>query len=146
LFSIRITNFNHKTWTSERYPNSKKNQSCRKNNWKIIKKKQNSLSYTKFFFFFFGFCTGFRPVKGGRLIRLVRRGMWTGQALFLLGIEPGIPWVCPWKELLATGAQATWLHIHRYLWEWRWRFRVMDEGFLLRNLDNKGNFSTINKF
>jgi hypothetical protein len=37
------------------------------------------------------------------------RGMRTGQALFPLGIEPGIPRVRPWKELLATGAQATWL-------------------------------------
>jgi hypothetical protein len=35
--------------------------------------------------------------------------MRTGQALFLLGIEPGIPRIRPWKELLATGAQATWL-------------------------------------
>jgi len=60
------------------------------------------------FLFFFGFRTGFRPTKGGRLIRLVRRGMRTGQALFPLGIEPGIPQVRPWKELLATGAQATW--------------------------------------
>jgi hypothetical protein len=34
--------------------------------------------------------------------------MHTGQALFPLGIEPGIPQVRPWKELLATGAQATW--------------------------------------
>jgi len=29
--------------------------------------------------------------------------------LFPLGIEPGIPQVCPWKELFATGTQATWL-------------------------------------
>jgi hypothetical protein len=36
--------------------------------------------------------------------------MRTGQALFPLGIEPGIPRVRPWKELLATGAQATWLN------------------------------------
>jgi hypothetical protein len=28
--------------------------------------------------------------------------------LFPLGIEPGIPRARPWKELLATGAQATW--------------------------------------
>jgi hypothetical protein len=28
--------------------------------------------------------------------------------LFPLGIEPGIPRVRPWKELLATRAQATW--------------------------------------
>jgi hypothetical protein len=48
--------------------------------------------------------------KGGLLNRLMRRGMGTGQALFNLGIEPGIPWVRPWKEILATGAQTTWLH------------------------------------
>jgi hypothetical protein len=42
----------------------------------------------------------------------VRRGMRTGQALFPLGIEPGIPRARPWKELLATGAQATWLSHH----------------------------------
>jgi len=59
--------------------------------------------------FFFGFRTGFRPTNGGRLIQLMRRGMRTGQALFPLGFEPGIPRVRPWKELLATGAQATWL-------------------------------------
>jgi len=35
--------------------------------------------------------------------------MSTDQALFPLGIEPGIPQVCPWKELFATGTQATWL-------------------------------------
>jgi len=46
---------------------------------------------------------GSATVNGGRLIRLVRRGMRTGQALFLLGIEPDIPRVRPWKELLATG-------------------------------------------
>ena len=40
----------------------------------------------------------------------MRRGMHTGQALFPLGIEPGIPRVRSWKELLATGAQATWLN------------------------------------
>jgi len=45
----------------------------------------------------------------GRLIRLMRRGTRTDQALFLLGIEPGIPRVRPWKELHATGAQTTWL-------------------------------------
>jgi len=39
----------------------------------------------------------------------VHRGMRTGQALFPLGFEPDIPRVRPWKELLATGAQATWL-------------------------------------
>jgi hypothetical protein len=35
--------------------------------------------------------------------------MRTGQVLFPLGIEPGIPRARPCKELLATGAQATWL-------------------------------------
>jgi len=34
-----------------------------------------------------------------------------GQALFPLEIEPGIPRVRPWKELLATGAQTTWLYV-----------------------------------
>jgi len=43
-----------------------------------------------------------------RLIRLMCRGTRTGQALFLLGIELGIPRVRPWNELLATGAQTTW--------------------------------------
>jgi len=33
--------------------------------------------------------------------------MRTGQALFPLEIKPDIFRVCPWKELLATGAQAT---------------------------------------
>jgi len=32
--------------------------------------------------------------------------MHTGQALFPLRIEPDIPRICPWKKLLATGAQA----------------------------------------
>jgi len=40
--------------------------------------------------------------------------MRTGQALFPLGIELGIPWVRPWKELLATAAQATWLVLERF--------------------------------
>jgi hypothetical protein len=44
------------------------------------------------FYFIFGFCTSFRPTKGGRLIRLVRKGMRTGQALFPLEIEPGF-WI-----------------------------------------------------
>jgi len=35
--------------------------------------------------------------------------MRTDQALFSLGIELGIPRVRPWKELLATEAQATLL-------------------------------------
>jgi len=35
--------------------------------------------------------------------------MRTGQTLFPLGIEPGIPRVRPWNELLATKAQTTWL-------------------------------------
>jgi len=39
----------------------------------------------------------------------MRRGMRTGQVLFPLGIEPGIPRVRPWKELLATEAHAIWL-------------------------------------
>jgi hypothetical protein len=51
----------------------------------------------------------FRPTKDDRLIRLVRRDMCTSQALFPLGIEPGIPRARPWNELLATGVQATWL-------------------------------------
>jgi len=39
--------------------------------------------------------------------------MHTSQALFLLlGIEPGIPRVCPWRELLAIGAQATWFVVN----------------------------------
>ena len=38
----------------------------------------------------------------------MRRGMHIGQALFFLGIEPGIPLVRPWKELLVTIAQTTW--------------------------------------
>jgi len=46
-------------------------------------------------FIFFGFRTGFRPTNGGRLIWLVRRGMRTGQALFPLGIEPGISRIRP---------------------------------------------------
>ncbi|KAK2436018.1 hypothetical protein QL285_021035 [Trifolium repens] len=41
--------------------------------------------------FFFLLSHRFRPTKGERLIRLVRRGMRTGQAFFPLGIEPGIP-------------------------------------------------------
>ena len=71
-----------------------------------------NLFFLVFFFiyeciFFFCFRTGFRPTKGERLIRLVRRGMRIGQALFP-GIEPDIPQVRPWKELIATGAQTTW--------------------------------------
>ncbi|AES64992.1 hypothetical protein MTR_2g034120 [Medicago truncatula] len=38
----------------------------------------------------------------------MRRGMRTGQSLFLLIIEPDIPWIRPWKEFLATGVQSTW--------------------------------------
>jgi hypothetical protein len=49
-------------------------------------------------FFFFFFSTGFRPTKDERLIRLVRRGMRIGQALFPLEIEPGIPRIRHWKE------------------------------------------------
>jgi len=58
---------------------------------------------------FFCFRTGFRPTNGGRLIQLMRKGMRIGQALFPLGIESDIPRVYPWKELLATEAQTTWL-------------------------------------
>jgi hypothetical protein len=36
--------------------------------------------------FFFGFCTGLRPIKDGRLIRLVRRGMHTGLMMWI--------WIC----------------------------------------------------
>jgi hypothetical protein len=42
-------------------------------------------------FFFFFFSTGFRPTKDERLIRLVRKGMYTDQALFPQIIKPGIP-------------------------------------------------------
>jgi len=35
--------------------------------------------------------------------------MCTDQMLFPLGIEPGIPRVRHWNELIATGAQTTWL-------------------------------------
>jgi len=45
----------------------------------------------QFFFFFFGFRIAFQPTKGGRLIWLMRKGMRTGQVLFPLEIEPGIP-------------------------------------------------------
>jgi len=65
------------------------------------------LNKSKVLTFFFGFRTGFRPTNGEQLIRLVRRGMRTGQELFLLGFEPGIPRIRPWNELLATGAQTT---------------------------------------
>ena len=44
---------------------------------------------------FFCFRTGFRPTNGGRLIWLMRRGMRTGQVLFPLGIEIGIPQIRP---------------------------------------------------
>ena len=57
----------------------------------------------------FGFRTDFRPTNGERLIQLMRRCMRTGQALFPLGIDSDIPRVYPWKELLATEAQTTWL-------------------------------------
>jgi len=71
--------------------------------------------YCYFFIIFFGFRTGFRPTKGGRLIWLMSRGMRTGQALFPLGIESGIPRVRPWKELLATGAPMLCLKSHYFL-------------------------------
>ena len=59
--------------------------------------------------FFFGFRTGFRPIKGERLIRLMPKGMRTGQTLFPLEIEPDIPRIRPWKEFIVTEAQTTWL-------------------------------------
>ncbi|KAK2457707.1 cytochrome P450 93A3 [Trifolium repens] len=67
----------------------------------LISAKCFAFSFSAFFFLL---SHRFRPTKGERLIRLVRRGMRTGKALFLLGIEPGIPRARPWKELLATGA------------------------------------------
>jgi len=48
-------------------------------------------------------------INGGRLIRLVCRGMRIGQVLFFLGIELGILRIRSWKELITTGAQTTWL-------------------------------------
>jgi hypothetical protein len=42
--------------------------------------------------------TGFRSIKSGRLIQLVRRGMCTGQSLFLLEIEHGIPHIYTFLE------------------------------------------------
>jgi hypothetical protein len=58
---------------------------------------QSGLSFKLFLqqFFFFG-------------SSLVLKGMRTDQMLFLLEIEPGIPQVCPWKELLAAEAQTTY--------------------------------------
>lgn len=53
---------------------------------------------------FFCFCTGFRPINSGGLIRLMRKGMRTGQALFLLGIEPYISRIRLWKKFLTTRA------------------------------------------
>jgi hypothetical protein len=70
----------------------------------VAKAKMQNICSCIFFFF----CTGFRPIKDEQLIRLMREDMHTGQTLFFLGIELGIPRVRPWKELLATGAQATW--------------------------------------
>jgi hypothetical protein len=52
---------------------------------------------------FFCFRTGFRSIKGGRLIRLVRKGMHTDQTLFLLRIEPKpgiLPYVLGNKKCL----------------------------------------------
>jgi hypothetical protein len=60
------------------------------------------------YFLFFLLSHRFQPTKGERLIRLARRGMRTGQALFPLRIESGIPRVRTWKKLLVTGAQTTW--------------------------------------
>jgi len=42
----------------------------------------------------------------------MRRGMHTSQALFLLEIEPDIPWKRPWKEHIATRVQTTWLSLY----------------------------------
>lgn len=39
------------------------------------------------YFFNFSFHTGFQPIKDGRLIRFMRRGMHTGQTLFPMKIE-----------------------------------------------------------
>jgi len=52
------------------------------------------------YLFIFVFRIGFRPINDERLIRLMRRGMRTGQALFPLRIEPGISQIRPWKELM----------------------------------------------
>jgi len=41
--------------------------------------------------------------------------MRTGQALFLLRIEPDIPRIRPWKELLAAGTQTTWLKFKSFI-------------------------------
>jgi hypothetical protein len=60
---------------------------------------------------FFFFRIGFRYTKGEQLIWIVRREMRSGKALFPLRIEPSIYQIRPWNELLATGAQTTWLEI-----------------------------------
>ena len=67
------------------------------------------------FFFFLFLSHRFRSIKDGRLIQLVRRDMHTDQTLFSLGIEPSIPWIHPWKELLATGAQRTWFFLFTFM-------------------------------
>jgi hypothetical protein len=57
------------------------------------------MSYMSFYFILLSH--RFRSIKGGRLIRLVRRGMRTDQALFPLKIEPGISRARPWKDFIA---------------------------------------------
>jgi len=46
----------------------------------------------------------------------MRRGMRTGQVLFFMRIEPGIPRLRHWKELLATETQATWFMMFKFKW------------------------------
>ena len=75
---------------------------------KTYVKRGSKLHLSFYLFLFFCFRIGFRSTKGIWLIRLMRRGMRAGQALFPLGIEPGILQVCPWKELLTTRVQTTW--------------------------------------
>lgn len=53
--------------------------------------------------FFFLLSHRFSTQQRWRLIRFVRRGMRTGQALFPLKIELGIPRIRPWNEFLAPG-------------------------------------------
>jgi hypothetical protein len=58
----------------------------------IEKSSENHLYWLKIrnHSYFFSFSHRFRPIKGERLIWLVRRDMRTGQALFPLKIEPDI--------------------------------------------------------
>jgi hypothetical protein len=51
--------------------------------------------------------------KGGRLIRLVHRGICTDQVFFLLGIEPGVFRIRPWNEFLLFGS-SNLVKIHIY--------------------------------